>query len=218
MVRTMKTKTNLIFPKGNDFNYSLINGGKLRQCNEIKASNGIVFSENDLMDPKNKRKCNYRNVVPTRGNCRMCGQSGPLGHECTHGCLLGVVCAPTATGCDKEDSNDKDKEQHLLTEATDDYNNNVVSKYVVMRTPNEELLIDANFFANYMYKGVDGEPWIPFADVPQNLKKHKELKQFYCTSDTRCKWYKQLNLICKNFLEIGPLENLKKNALHESTA
>ena len=58
----------------------------LRARDEIRAKNGYVFTQYDKDRHRNKIRCSYERPIPTRGNCAMCGRSGPLGEDCSNGC------------------------------------------------------------------------------------------------------------------------------------
>ena len=45
-----------------------------------------VFTQFDKERKKNITNCSYERPLPTRGNCVLCGRSGPLGKSCTNGC------------------------------------------------------------------------------------------------------------------------------------
>ena len=199
----------LIFPKGDSWKYAKEFGQNIRACDEVRATNGIIFTKKDYKSPENKRKSNYRYAYPTRGNCSVCGQSGPLGHLCMHGCVLGIETAPTSVGVHK-------KNRHLLTQKTKDYNKKIKVKYMVMTTPYNHHHIDATFFANLMYKGPDDDPsapWVPHVDVKIDLPKLKNPEFYVKSLDTDDQWYDQLNGLCTS-LDYGTIEDINENAVY----
>ena len=58
----------------------------LQPKDEVKARNGYIFTKFDKERKKNITNCSYERPLPSRGNCVMCGRSGPLGECCTNGC------------------------------------------------------------------------------------------------------------------------------------
>ena len=58
----------------------------LQAKDEVKARNGYIFTQFDKERKKNIANCSYERPLPTRGNCVMCGRSGPLGKCCSNGC------------------------------------------------------------------------------------------------------------------------------------
>ena len=63
----------------------------LTPSQEVKAQNGYVWRTSDERRAKNRHKCSYLKPVPSRGNCPMCGRSGPLGHFCSNQCVMDEV-------------------------------------------------------------------------------------------------------------------------------
>ena len=70
-------------------------GGRLLPCHEVKAQNGIVWLKNEALMIENTTKCGFSKktgrqgwAVPTRGNCMVCGGSGPVGRNCQNGCRI----------------------------------------------------------------------------------------------------------------------------------
>ena len=57
----------------------------LQAKDKVKARNGYVFTQFDKERKKNISNCSYERPLPTRGNCVMCGRSGPLGNPAQMG-------------------------------------------------------------------------------------------------------------------------------------
>ena len=58
----------------------------LEPKDKVKARNDYIFTKFDRERKKNIANCSYERPLPSRGNCVMCGRSGPLGECCKNGC------------------------------------------------------------------------------------------------------------------------------------
>ena len=123
----------------------------LRRSDEIKAANGFVWRRQDLNSEDNMMKCSYSRPVPTRGNCVMCGRSGALGWECSNRCRYDKM-----TSCVIR-RNARNRHDDYRDDPDLDIRRNARSRYRIMLTPEKENIIDAEFFAEMMYKGVDDD-------------------------------------------------------------
>ena len=54
---------------------------------ELEVSEEGMFYEHDLQTNENKRRQCRRPIIPTRGNCTQCFDSGPVGCYCVNGCM-----------------------------------------------------------------------------------------------------------------------------------
>ena len=78
----------------------------LRPKDEVRAKNGYVWMARDQDIPYNTSCCSYLCVVPTHGNCLMCGRSGPLGNLCLNRCSFSTVSAESIGENAKKRSNE----------------------------------------------------------------------------------------------------------------
>ena len=123
----------------------------LRGCDEVKARNGFVWCRSDTERAKNAEKCSYRRPIPTRGNCVMCGRSGPLGQYCSNRCRYDKMSRSTLRKSAHQ------REVNYKTDPDLQIKKNGKSQYRIMLTPDNENMIDAVYFANMMYQGVSDD-------------------------------------------------------------
>ena len=113
-------------------------------------------------------------------------------------CIHDEETAPTtATG----------PEIHLLTTISPSAGE--VSRYVMAATPNG-VIVDANLFADLMYKGRDDNPGagVARAPIPQELGKLQNPRHFYKQMPDDCQWYVQLRFLTEDeYGDIGHLSN-----------
>ena len=102
-----------------------------------------------MENENNREKCSYVSPVPTHGNCVMCGRSGALGWECSNRCRYDKM-----TSCVIR-RNARNRHDDYRDDPDLDIRRNARSKHRIMLTPDRENMIDAEFFAEMMYKGVD---------------------------------------------------------------
>ena len=179
----------------------------LRKSDEVKAENGFVWRRQDLNSEDNKLKCSYSRPVPTRGNCVMCGRSGALGWECSNRCRYDKMTARVI----------KDQAKDQVTQYQDnpdlEIQKNARSKYRIMMTPEQENIIDAEFFAELMYKGVDNDQknWNFYNRASSSFKKKKHdsisarlerlenpwVFTFPLAHD--CEWFLQLDFLARAY-------------------
>ena len=125
----------------------------LRAQDEVRAKNGYVWLATDRSRESNALKCTYDRPVPSRGNCVMCGRSGPLGQFCSNGCKYDCVSTDNIRGMDSppERSAEYDSDGDLHIQPSERV------QYRMIKTPKNNNVIDAVYFAELMYKGVDKE-------------------------------------------------------------
>ena len=121
----------------------------LRPRDEIRARNGYVFSKEDKDRKRNIERCTYSRPIPSRGNCCMCGRSGPLGEECTNGCSYERWAAEDLVWAAEERKYQDDPDLHI--KAGDP------TTYRILLTPEKSNMIDAVYWAEMMYQGVHPE-------------------------------------------------------------
>ena len=175
----------------------------IRGCDEVKAKNGFIWCRSDTERAKNIEKCSYVRPVPTRGNCVMCGRSGALGRECSNRCRYDQM---TRTVIRRNARN-----RHVNFRDDPDLNirRHQASRYRMMLTPERENIIDAVFFAEMMYKGVDDDQrnWDFFRRMSPafKTKKHDNVLArldrledpwvYTFPMSPECEWYIQLNFL-----------------------
>ena len=119
---------------------------------EVKAQNGYVWCSQDKRRAKNKMKCSYPVPVPSRGNCPMCGRSGPLGHPCSNYCVMTEVSVSGLIDAAL------DRKELRSSEYEDDPDLDIKqgdrSKYRIMLTPKNERKLDAYMFSEMNYNEV----------------------------------------------------------------
>ena len=128
-------------------------GGRLLPCHEVKAQNGIVWLKNEALMIENTTKCGYSKefdrqgwAIPTRGNCMVCGGSGPVGRNCQNGCRIAT----------NEETRKKDRFWSFLREPTDEWTkDDGWSYYQLIKMPNDGGIIDAELFAEANYDDLD---------------------------------------------------------------
>ena len=128
-------------------------GGRLLPCHEVKAQNGIVWFKDEAFMMENTTKCGYSKMadrqgwaVPTRGNCMVCGGSGPVGRDCQNGCRIAT----------NEDTRKTDRFWSFLREPTDKWTkDDGWSYYQLIKMPNDGGIIDAELFAEANYDDSD---------------------------------------------------------------
>ena len=114
---------------------------------------------------KNIENCSYERPLPSRGNCVMCGRSGPLGECCTNGCTYERWASESLNWAAqkrkyKNDPNLDIKEGHPTT-------------YRIFLTPKMGNMIDAVYWAEMMYQGVheEQENYQEFSASPRKRRK-----------------------------------------------
>ena len=116
---------------------------------KVRAKNGYVWLARDRDCQCNTSHCSYLRVVPTRGNRIMCGRSGPLGNFCSNRCTYSTVSAEVIGENAKERWKEYQDDPDLAIKA------NSQVQYRMMLTPKKRHVIDAVFFGDIMYKGLD---------------------------------------------------------------
>ena len=134
----------------------------LRARDEVKAKNGYIFTMADKNRKKNIENCSYERPLPTRGNCCMCGRSGPLGEFCSNGCKYESWASENLNLAAKERKYKNDPD--LAIQAGDRTN------YRIFLTPKKGNMIDAVYWAEMMYQGVHEEQ----ENYGEFLRKSKE--------------------------------------------
>ena len=136
-----------IFPHGQDYPRFL------RPRDEVRPRNGFVWQPTDRTRRRNIGKCTYIRPLPSRGNCVMCGRSGPLGQHCSNGCVYDQVSVDNIMELDivpdRSDRFQEDGDLHIQDGAP--------VQYRMICTPKNNNVIDAVYFAELCYKGVDKE-------------------------------------------------------------
>ena len=133
--------------------YYTLFGGRLLPCHEVKAKNGIVWFRDEARLIENTVKCGYASkpdgqgwAMPTRGNCMVCGGSGPVRETCQNGCRRAT----------NEETKKKDRFWSFLREPSDKWTtDNGWSCYEFIKMPNDGGIIDAEFFAEANYDDSD---------------------------------------------------------------
>ena len=178
----------------------------LRRSDEVKAANGFVWCRQDAENANNMEKCSYVSPVPTRGNCVMCGRSGALGSECSNRCRYNKM-----TSCVIR-RNARNRHDDYRDDPDLDIRRNARSRYRIMLTPEKENMIDAEFFAEMMYKGVDDDQknWKFFNRASSSFKARKhdnvlarlERKEdpwlYTFPLDHDCEWFIQLDFLASS--------------------
>ena len=137
----------------------------LKAEDEVRASNGYIFREKDKFKRSNILKCQYERPIPSRGNCAMCGRSGALGLPCSNGCTYTSWAATelvqAAADCQYQDDPDLDiRSGHACT-------------YRIHLTPKKANMIDAVYWAEMMYQGVNEDQ----ENYPEFMRKSKEERE-----------------------------------------
>ena len=105
----------------------------------------------------------------------------------------------------------KDRHINYMDDPDLQIQKNARSKYRIMMTPEKENIIDAEFFAELMYKGVDNDQknWNFFSRAPSSFKKRRHdnisarlerlenpwVFTFPLAHD--CEWFLQLDFLAK---------------------
>ena len=121
----------------------------LHARDEFKAKNGYIFTKADKDRKKNITNCSYERPLPSRGNCCMCGRSGPLGEPCTNGCKYERWASDSLNWAAQERKYKNDPD--LALQAGDP------TTYRIFLTPKKGNMIDAVYWAEMMYQGVHEE-------------------------------------------------------------
>ena len=187
----------------------------LRRSDEVKAENGFIWCRCDANREENFLKCSYSVPVPTRGNCVMCGRSGALGLECSNRCVYDKMTRRVI----RSQARARDQHDNYRDDPDLDIRRNARSKYRIMMTPEKENMIDAEFFAELMYKGVDDDQrnWNYFDRKPSSFKKKRHdgvsarLERlenpwvYTFPLDPSCEWYQQLEFLSGDLNLENPL-------------
>ena len=179
-----------IHPHGQDYPITL------HPEDEVRAYNGYVLLPEDCRRNANINKCTYLRPVPTRGNCVMCGRSGPLGGFCSNGCKYDEVSNDNVQGLEslKERSREYQEDGDLNIKP------NERVQYRMILTPKHSNVIDAVHFAELMHKGVDEEAeqyeaWIRRTEkfrmrkhdkIPANEDRWEDPFMFQLQMDKQC--------------------------------
>ena len=144
----------------------------LKARDKVKAKNGYIFTMADKNRKKNIENCSYERPLPSRGNCCMCGRSGPLGETCTNGCKYESWASENLNLAAKERQYKNDPD--LAIQAGDPTN------YRIFLTPKKGNMIDAVYWAEMMYQGVheEQENYREFSQKPkeEREKKHDKIR------------------------------------------
>ena len=129
-------------------------GGLLLPWHEVKAKNGILLYPEELKKEENRNLQTYYysgRAEPTRGNCPICGASGPLGEMCQNRC---------------KDPWESRESMQILTEYKTWYNlhpsqdplgiskwacGSFYSHYWAIMTPDKRAIIDPELWAEIFY-------------------------------------------------------------------
>ena len=196
----------------------------LRPQDEVRAQNGYVWLPEDRSRDTNWAKCTYLRPVPTRGNCVICGRSGPLGGFCSNGCKYDEVSNENVQGLDCL------KERATTYQEDGDLNikPNERSQYRMILTPRHNNVIDAVHFAELMYKGVNREAdhyeaWLRRTEkfrlkkhdkIPANEERWADPFVFQFQMDPQCDWWLTFNWLSttgdKNYDCENPIPGIKK--------
>ena len=177
-------------------------GGQLLPWHEVKASNGILMYRSELKSEKNRNLQTYYYsgwAEPTRGNCPICGASGPLGRFCANGCKDPWESREKIE--DAWEAGDFDKISYCGEDfgGTQWYNlpqeedplgiskwacESNRSRYWIIMTPDQRAIIDAELWAEVFYdmpayraiimEYLGEDPPTRRAIVPSNLVKWDE--------------------------------------------
>jgi len=190
-----------IFP--HDQNYPTF----LLPRDEVRPRNGFVWLPSDRTRRRNIEKCTYIRPLPSRGNCVMCGRSGPLGQHCSNGCVYDRVSVDNIKELDtvpeRSDVFEEDADLHIQMGAP--------VQYRLISTPKHNNVIDAVYFAELMYNGVDKEEdhydeWIKRSNRFR-MRKHDKIRAneerwsdpwvFQFQLDKDCNWWQQFEWLSK---------------------
>ena len=145
----------------------------LRARDEIRAKNGYVFTQYDKERNRNKQRCNYERPIPSRGNCVMCGRSGPLGEDCSNGCKYESWAVRDHNAITAEERQYRDDPDLNIRVGTP-------CAYRILLSPKKGNMIDAVYWAEIMYQGVheDQSNYREFKRKPKvdQEKKHDRIR------------------------------------------
>ena len=151
----------------------------LRPRDEIRAKNGYVFTQADKERKKNRDRCQYERPIPSRGNCAMCGRSGPLGEECSNGCKYESWAVEDHNEVTAVERRYRDDPDLCITEGTP-------CAYRILLTPKKANMIDAVYWAEIMYQGVH-EDQENYREFRRRSKEERDRKHDRIRSDQE-KW------------------------------
>ena len=151
----------------------------LRARDKIRAKNGYVFTQYDKDRHRNKIRCSYERPIPTRGNCAMCGRSGPLGEDCSNGCKYESWAVEEHNAMTAEERQYRDDPDLNIRVGTP-------CAYRILLSPKKGNMIDAVYWAKIMYQGVH-EDQENFRDFRRRSKEERERKHDRVRSDQE-KW------------------------------
>ena len=196
---------------------------------EVRAHNRFVWLPSDKKRKSNREKCTYLWPLPTRGNCVMCGRSGKLGGLCTNGCRYDAVSVDNImelnTVPERSDKFVDDADLHIKQGER--------VHYWMILTPKHGYVIDAVYFAELMYKGVDEEEdhyeeWIQRSEkfrkrmhdkIPSDEQKWDDPWVFQFQLDKECNWWRECDFAAKgeNLDFENPTPGMKKRYQKEIT-
>ena len=137
----------------------------LRASDEIRAKNGYIFTKTDKDRKRNKERCQYERPIPSRGNCAMCGRSGPLGERCSNKCTYERWASESLVWAAQERQYKDDPDLDLKEGCP--------TTYRILLTPEKGNMIDAVYWAEMMYQGVHEEQ----DNYQEFMRKPKEFRQ-----------------------------------------
>ena len=174
---------------------------------EVRAHNRFVWLPSDKTRRSNREKCTYLWPLPTRGNCVMCGRSGALGRFCSNGCRYNAVSVEDVMGLNttRERSDRYDDDGDLCIKSGERVH------YRMILTPKHSHVIDAVYFAEAMYKGVDEEEdnyeaWMNKSErfrkrkhdkIPSDEERWEDPWVFQFQLDKQCDWWLQCDFVAK---------------------
>ena len=140
-----------------------------------------------------------------RGNCVMCGRSGPLGHFCSNICRYNNMSVTVIR------RNAEQRQVYYQKDPDLQIKRGHRCRYRIMLTPEKENMIDAAMFAELMYKGVDSDQrnYKSFMEktpkfqamrhdrILSCLQRWEDPWAFVFPLDGECDWWMQLDFLTR---------------------